>query len=171
VLKALADQLLKLKMEDDLAGTQQNIGETLMQLNDPKSAAEYFKLALDYRKSQGQQGVVLVGLMEGRMKALLLSKQYPQAIAFAAQSIRENANNQQSMGAAIRQEADRLREAGSLDDALKLIQESQKMDPPLAEQYRDQLSEIQADIQKRLNQRGGNPTPPEPIHTASGAGM
>jgi hypothetical protein len=44
------------------------------------------------------------------------------------------------------------------------------MNPPLAEQYRDQLSEIQADIQKRLNQRGGNPTPIEPIHTASGGG-
>jgi HEAT repeat protein len=172
VLKALADQLAKLNMQDELAATQQNIGADLMRLNDPKSAAEYFRQALEARKKQGQAvpGVVLVGLMEDRMKALLLSKQYPDAIAFAAQNIRENANNQQSMGAEIRQEADRLCEAGSLNDALKLIQEAQKMDPPLAEQYRDQLSEIEADIQKRLNQRGGNPTPPEPIHTASGAG-
>jgi HEAT repeat protein len=172
VLKALAQQLSRLNMQDDLAVTQQNIGATYMRLNDPKDAADYFKKALDYRKTQGQgaQGVVMVGLMEDRMKALLLSKQYPDAIAFAAQNIRDNANNQQSMGAAIRSEADRLREAGSLDDALKLIKEAQKMDPPLAEQYRDQLSEIEADIQKHLNQRGGNPSPPEPIHTASGAG-
>jgi len=57
----------------------------------------------------------------------------------------------------------------SLDDAMKLIQETHKMNPPLAAQYRDQLSEIEADITKRLNQRGGNPNPTaEPINTASG---
>jgi HEAT repeat protein len=169
VLLALRDQLIKLNLEDDLANTRQNIGAVEMRLNDPKSAAEDFKLALEHKKVQPNpvDGVVLVGLMEDRMKALLLSRQYAEAIAFAAQNIRENPNNQQPMGAAIRQEAARLQGAGSLDDALKLIQEAHKMDPPLATQYRDQLSEIEADIQKRLNQRGGSP---EPVHTANVGG-
>ncbi|HMB96491.1 MAG TPA: HEAT repeat domain-containing protein, partial [Tepidisphaeraceae bacterium] len=176
VWHALADQLAKLNMPDELANVRQSMGATEMRLKDFKSAADDFKKALDYKKSQGQpaDGVVLVGLMEDRMKALLLSQQYPDAIAFAAQNIRENSKNQQSMGAAIRQEADRLRASGAkddLDDALKLIQEAHKMDPPLAAQYQYQLSDIEADIQKRLNQRGGNPPPTaEPIHTASGGG-
>ncbi len=157
VLKALAEQLLKLKMEDELATTRQNIGQALMRLNEPKEAAEYFRLALEYKKTQQVPGVVIVGLMEDRMKGLLLSKQYPEAIAFAAANIRENPNNQQPMGTAIKNEADRLRTNAALDDALKLIDETRKMDPPLAAQYREQLAEIETDIRKRLSERGGVP--------------
>lgn len=157
VYKELAAQQLKLRKTDDLATTNQNIGATLMRLNEPKEAALYFKLALDYKKTQNVPDMVVVTLTEDLMKALLLSKQYPEAIAFAAASIRENPIHHQQMGAAIKQEAERLRNAGDLASALALITEAQKMDPPLGSVFRDQLAEIEVDVRNRMKERGIEP--------------
>lgn len=158
VLKELAQQLLKLKMEDELATVRQNIGIALMQLGNYKEAAEYFRLALEYKKTQPTvPGVVIAGLVEDRIKALLLAEQYPEAIDFAGQSVRENPNNQRPIGSAIRQEVERLARLDRFDNALSLIEESRKMTPPLAEQYRQQLADIETDIRRQLSRRNASP--------------
>jgi HEAT repeat protein len=157
VLQALEGALVNAGTEDELANTRQNIGEVLMRIGDPKQAAEAFRQALEYKKKQPLvPAIVVEGLMRELMRALLLSKQYPEAIAFASEAIRESPNNRQEMGSAIKQEADRLRNAGDLDGALKLIEEARKMET-LPPQYRDDLAEIESDVRKRQGERSGNP--------------
>ena len=55
---------------------------------------------------------------------------------------------------------------------MKLIEEANKMIPPLAGQYREQLGEIEKDIQKRLLERGGEGgapvTSPQPAAAPGG---
>jgi HEAT repeat protein len=156
VLKALAAVQLKNKKLDDLAITQQNIGATLMdpQVNDPREAAEYFRLALEHQRARPNPApVVITRLMEDQIKALLRSGQYPEAIQFAARSIEADNSTQPTMAVPIRQEAERLAADGKFENALRLIAEAMRMQPPLAEVYRDNLKEIEGEIRRRQSER------------------
>jgi tetratricopeptide (TPR) repeat protein len=173
VLKELEKKLLADKMEDELADVRENIGMLLMSLEPPSSrtatdAAEYFRQALDFKKTQPVQQVVIVSLMEYRIKALLKSRQYHDAIAFAADCIREDQKNQPSMGSNIRQEAETLLKNSEFENARNLIAEAFKMNPPLSQLYQDELQDIQQQIQQREKLNGLTPSGPElPPETAS----
>ncbi|HVT87805.1 MAG TPA: HEAT repeat domain-containing protein [Tepidisphaeraceae bacterium] len=170
VLKELERRLQQPGSEDELATERQNIAMTLM--NDPnasndsfKEAADYLKLALDYKKTQNVPPVVIVDLMENRMKALLRARQYHDAVAFATESITTNDSNEPSMGGAIRQEAEILYKSGKADDldnVLKLITEVRQMKKPLSAQFLNPLDQIESDVRNRLRQRGLNPSGPMP---------
>lgn len=167
VLKALAKELLDQRREDDLATVRQTIGSTLLNemtaQNDPRvaaEAAEYLKEALDYkleyRKTHDVPAVVILELVEDRMRSLLLSRQYDDAITFAGESIKLDAHNQQPIGGLIKQEADRL-SVNDFQNALDLIQKARAMNPPLSEIYLNQMREIEETIKNRLKERSFTP--------------
>ena len=151
ILMQLANKQQKANDVDGLASTQENIAQVLMDLNDPKTAAVYYKQALDVR--EGEAGTAKERLVENRSKALLQSKQYAEAAAFAGEMIRKDQQYQGTMGPAFRAEADRLlhdpdpnvRDPAS---AVQLIKEAEKVDPPLAPQYLEKLRELQDEARK-----------------------
>jgi HEAT repeat protein len=146
--RALADMYLKAKDLDRLARVQQNLGKTLMDLKQPAEAAVYFGKALDHWIAV-KQNMLTQGLIRQNMDALLRSKQYHEATGFAADMIKRNLSDQQTMGPMIRDEASRL--ADSADDAaaMQLITEANQMNPPLDRFFLDSL----ADIQRKVKQR------------------
>ncbi|WP_428937343.1 HEAT repeat domain-containing protein [Fontivita pretiosa] len=153
VLTQLAEKLSAQGRLEQLAGVHQNLGAIYMRLNDPRRAAEYFRLALEYWASRPQRAeVVVTNLINDRMRALLLDRQYTQAIDFASENIRQNINHQPAMGALIRQEAERLTTSFAYDDALKLIAAARTMDPPLGPVALDQLTRIETEIRNRLGE-------------------
>ncbi len=163
VYKVLETKLAEsVDRQNDLANTQMTIGETLMKLKRWDEAADYFGKALAAKKAQpGTSNLVLISLVENRMKALLQAAKFAEAVTFAASSIRENPESQQPLGAAIRQRAEELRVEGKFEEASRLISAALQMDPPLAQQYRDQLNETERLIQTRKREQGKG-TPPIP---------
>lgn len=160
VLKALAEKLIAARLEDELAATNQNIGETLMRLGRPEEASTYFDIALQARKQQrAVPGAVIDMLTAQLLQSHLQARRYDRAIAFAAESIRENEQKQFIMGLEIRKEIDRLRATGEFESALSLIEAARNMRPPLAQQYLDQISELEADIRRQLSPGGASTAP------------
>src|SRR5205823_1690703 len=120
--------------------------------------------ALDYWQAKRPDLTeMLIGQL---MDALLESKQYAPAADFAAQSIKANAQNQQTMGSKIRQEAERLRNAGEFQAALDLITEANKMNPPLVARYRDDLRLLEGEVRQKLSEKGGGANNPQSARTA-----
>lgn len=153
VLLAMRDSLVRNRDEDQLAVIRQNIGETLLKLSRPDEAAQYFKMSLDYYRAREVRDMVTEGLVRQYMDALLGSKKYQDACQFAADSIRANSDDQPTMGSKIRVEVERLRDSGNVDDALALIEQASKMNPPLDSRYMNQLDSIRDDLRRR-----GDPT-------------
>ena len=174
VLKDLAEKYLKQKDLEQLAITQQNIGETCMTLGKQSDAiasfseaATYFKLALDYWNQHQARAIVMAQLVEQYLSALLRSRQYPEAARFGEQLIGEDPNNQQTVGPGIRAETERLlkdAKDSDLANARLLIAEALKMKPPLAPRYADELSRIDDDVKRQRAERDriGRPTTTAP---------
>jgi len=168
VLKALADKFQQDKKLQDLAQTQQSIGEAIMKISSPttadeaKDAATYFRLSLDFFQQNNFQPMVIEGNITQLLQALLQSKQYVEACTFAANLISQNAGNQQTVGPKFKIEAERLFLAGDLQSAQKLINEIRTMKPGLDTNYMKQLTDIERDIQQRLatpDKNGGTMVP------------
>jgi HEAT repeat protein len=158
VQAALEDKLKAANNQPALADLWENMGETLMkpENNDPRNAAVYVRQALDFKKNiPNIQPVVLVRLRENLMRALLRSRQYREAVQFAADSIRENVANTGPMGGYIRAEAERLRDDNDLEGATQLIQETKTMSPPLADPIPAQLADIESQIKRKMQERSG----------------
>lgn len=158
VLKSLRDKLIQAKNEGDLADVRQNIGSLLLtKLNEPREAssreaAEHLRLAMEYKEKQPTvTPIVIEQLVIDRMNALLGSKQYAEAITFAS------GRDPQVIGGLIKQEADKLYTALDLDNALKLIRAAKEMNPPLVTQFRNQLEQIEKQVQDKLEERGIKP--------------
>ena len=111
MLFALNAKLLEDRDLDNLAISRQDTGDTYMKLGQPDKAAHYFGPALDYWQSQNVSNEVTDTLVSQQMTALLKSKQYADAAAFAEKMIAANRSQQQTMGSLIVQEADALRTA------------------------------------------------------------
>jgi HEAT repeat protein len=150
ILKSLADKQLKDKEDERLAYTRQNIGETLMLLSQPADAAGYFRDALDYWNSRGRERMVNEGLISQLLGALLKARQYAQAAEFGSKLIKEDVGQQQTVGPALRTEAERLRDANDLKAALELIGEAKKMNPPLSPRYFRDLEDIESEVRRRM---------------------
>ena len=164
IYEILAKRLFAQKDLAQLATVQQNIGEDKMKLSDAAAAAGDFDLAkarageadkrfesaLQFLQSRGNnQDMATSAVMERRMDALLVSGDYPGATGFAADCINRNAANTDPMGAKLRSEVARLRGAGKVDDALKLIDAIKKMNPPLAGKFLDFIQEMEQDLRTR----------------------
>ena len=193
VAKVLADRLTPLndpQSQSNLASVRSILGAEYMELArraadradlDPvareqavienaKQADIYFDLALKHYRAKDptDQMMTTSDLLERRMDALLASKQYQTATDFAAASIAANSGNQEAMGRKINAEADRLRNLGRLDDALRLIESAKTMNPPLAAQIAPQLQRIEADVRARMQANQANPSGPR---SAVGSGQ
>jgi HEAT repeat protein len=157
VLLALDAKLQQDHKLDDLPSFQENTGDTYTKLNPPDwaQAAVYFRRALDYLLSQNANNVQTESLVSELMNALLKSRQYADAAKFAGEMISRSPAQQQTMGSLIVQQADALRDnaqtnsdAAARADALRLIDEAMKMQPPLLDSYQDDLRNIQSQLQK-----------------------
>jgi HEAT repeat protein len=152
ILQALRDKLIKDRDDPSLAAVRQQIGETLMALNRPGDAVPYFRGALEYWRGEGAENMSTVTLMEQLLTAYLLDKQYAEAAQFVADAISRSPANQQ-LGSNIRRETERLRDAERLDDALALIAEAMKMQPPLSDMYLEDLRVIEREVQAMRSER------------------
>ncbi len=146
VLKALADALEKDRKDDDLAGVQQDIGALHLQLDQPAEAVPYLRAALQFKKAQNFGAMVLEGLVRQLMEALLESRQYAEAAAFAADSITTDPAQQQTMWPMFRNTIEGLENKEEYDNALALIAEVKKMNPPLHQRFAEDLRVIELRI-------------------------
>ena len=131
----------------ELAIVCQNIGEEHMRLGEFGAAAASFKAALDGGGGQGQVRELLV---EQLMVAYLRAKNYEDATRFGAALIGENPRYQTTIGREIITEVQRLERVPDLENALRLLVLSLKMNPPLAGSFHDKLRGYEADLRKRV---------------------
>lgn len=154
VLMALADDETKAgkAQAEPLAYTEKAIGETLLSLSRPADAVKYLRQSLDFWKTREPRGMTMVGLTQELLTALLRSKQYPAAAAFGGELLAADVSNQQTVGPAMREEAQRLMDANDLVGASALIGEAQKMTPAMDARYVQSLSEMEQEIRRRSSE-------------------
>jgi hypothetical protein len=114
-------------------------------------ASKYFELALEYYRSKhgNDQDMTTGALTERLMDAYLLTGDYNKATDFAANSIAINTANQEAMGTKLRNEVDRLRRDGKVDDALKLIDAINEMRTQLATPVLDFIHQVEQELRVR----------------------
>jgi HEAT repeat protein len=172
VLKALETKLVASGNVDSLGTVRQQIGEVLLRkLNDAKSAVPYLRAALQYWRTRPgpPNAMVTEALVNSLMEALLTSGEYADARVFASEVITESRQNQETVGPKIRAEAERLRDAGDLQSALALLNEAEKINPPLDPLYRDPLKLIEEDVRKKLSEKNAGATTPQSAINRGGA--
>jgi HEAT repeat protein len=167
ILLPLAKRLEAAKNQEAyLAVTRQNIGANLLLLSarapDADTARQraidadkYLLLAYQYyhARDPNDQKMETGELIDKRMSALLAAGDYSAATAFAADCIANNNANQQIVGAALRNAVDKLQQAGKSDEALRLIDAINKMNPALAATFLDVIHRTEQQI------RGQSPSP------------
>jgi HEAT repeat protein len=163
VLKNLAAMQVRDKDLAQLAYTQQNIGETLMQLDHPADAEIYLRQALDYWQAQKVENMVTEQLIDRRTDALLRSKQYAEVARFGETLIARQTAYQQTIGSRIRAETERLVKDKDYADAAALIAEARKMNPRLAAQYLEVLDDLETQINRSRNATTTNPQAETPM--------
>ena len=137
--------------KQDLAAFRVELGNIYVKdaREDPARAAKAianYRAALDYYFRVGEADNVTVPLIQQLMNAHLASKDYAAAARFVEEMIRRDRKNQETVGPAIRNEADRLRMDTNSAGSLQLIGEALKMNPPLDEQYLRDLRQIRQEI-------------------------
>ena len=190
VLKVLAQRLSAAKDEEQLAAQQQNLGAEYMQLatraaqrtdldaeareqaviDNAEQADKYFDLALKhYRgKDPTDQGMATSNLIELRMDALLVSRQYKEAADFAAACIAANSQNMEAVGRKISAAADQLLQQKRLDEALQLIDSAKRMNPPLLDPGAA-IERIEAKIREQMQNQPAVPTSGDNLTTPRSA--
>lgn len=153
VLKELATKLEAAHDAQDLAPVRQHIGEIYyVNLNQPAEAVPYLREALAHFEAMNSQQSIVVDLVREVIVTLLKSGQYQDAVKFGQDEIRRDRANQLEIGPAIRDAADQLiqkhNETG-YQDADALIQAATNMNPPLDENYREQLQTLRQSIPPR----------------------
>jgi HEAT repeat protein len=131
---------------EDLANFRVELGEVYAKL-DPVKAVTNFRAALDHYFRAGAGENVTVPVIEQLIRAYLSAKDYNGASRFAEEMIRRDAAHQETVGPAIRNEADRLRTENDARGATQLIDAALKMDPPLDERFRNDLRMIRQELQ------------------------
>ena len=162
VLQALRDQQLRDRDEDGLATSRTQLGEVLMKLKEFPNAAEQFRLAREYKKTQNVPAAALDQLMRAQMEALLYARDFDAVATFASQMSTESAENIPVVSGLIWREAQRLRDAGEFQAALDLIVAARNVKPPLSERVQGELATIEKEINARKTQQNGATIPPGP---------
>lgn len=144
ILETLRNKLLDARRESDLAVVRQNIGETYAKLGQHARAAIEFEEALKVPRP----GQVRDLLVKQLIDAYLRSGNYENATRFGSRMIAENKQYMATIRPAITAEVDRLASAGEVENALRLIGLALKMDPPLAENVREELRAIEARLRQ-----------------------
>jgi HEAT repeat protein len=167
VLDTLTEKLKEANRMNDWAPAEQNRGAALMALaqHDPSTAAlthynqaaTAFLAAVDFWNKSGQQVAALPGLAKQAIEALLEAHDYSRACTFAADQLKVTPLLNQFLGPEIRDYADRLvsdgkanRDPQKLRDAIDLIEQATKIDPPLEKPVLSDLNQFKADAENAL---------------------
>ena len=137
------------KDRDDLANFRVSLGEVYMLQTPPQTekAILNFRRALDHYLQNNAVEAATEPLVRQLMDAYLKSKDFAQTATFAEQMITRDPRQKETVGSAIKNEADRLRTAGDTRGALNLIDEALKMDPPLEPRHQNDLRTIKQEIE------------------------
>lgn len=163
ILELLADQQRRAGQAEQLAYTEQNIGDAYMKLDRYDRAVIHLKAAFGYwaQQSSGEQGMHVEGLIKGVLDAMLRSGQYQDAVQFAAPLLSADKKNQELVGPAIRKEANRLLSDQSSEkswrNVVDLVAQTEKMVPPLDSRYADPLRQAAEQATRKIQQRQRSP--------------
>ena len=155
--KLIVDARVNPQAAQTLAGVHQNIGETLMALEQWDKSAASFRAAMAYWLANRGAPATLAQLSEQLMRSLLRSGSYPEAVQFAGDRIVADPQEQGDMGYLIRTEVERLMnsaKSGDLKNAGTLIDEAEKMQPPLKDPYAETLRKNRDVIRQRISAQG-----------------
>ena len=160
--KLIADAGVNPQAAQTLAGVHQNIGETLMSLEQWDKAAASFRAAMAYWMVHNNAPATLSQLSEQLMQAMLRAGSYPEAVQFAGERITDKPQEQGDMGYLIRTEVERLMKSAKptdLKSAATLIDETDKMQPALKDPYAETLKKHREEIRRRTAASGVTPRP------------
>lgn len=135
VLQELARRHETANKPDDLAAARQNIGDALLKLNRPADAIGYFRPALEHWDARGANALTVAVIVKGLMDAYLASGRYADAVAFAQERITKDPRQTAEVAAPMILEAERLIAARKPADALRIMTEMEKLQPPLGPPY------------------------------------
>jgi hypothetical protein len=161
VLKALRDALDREGKKEQVAYTDQNIGDASMELTPKRAedAAKSYQAALDFWSTEGKNqpgsDSHLDALTGSMLDALLASKKYQDAADFAAKQLKVSPAYEETVGRKLKTEAQQLHDAGDDANARQLINAAFKTVPwPEKSRFKD-------DMQTTLDQINAK-TPPAP---------
>lgn len=151
--KLIVDARVSPQAAQTLAGVHQNIGETLMSLEQWDKAAASFQASLTYWLNHNGPRATVVQLSVQHVRAELRAGSYPEAIQFAGERITSDPQVQDDIGFLIRTEVERLMDSqkqGDLKSAAALIDETKKMQPTLKGPYAETLKKRGEEIRQRI---------------------
>jgi tetratricopeptide (TPR) repeat protein len=127
----------------DLANFRVELGDVYRKQDQPAKAVPNYRAALDYYLGNPDYGEnVITPVVQQLIDAQLASKDFTGAVRFAEEMIRRDQKNQDTVGPAIRNAADRLRMKNDTAAAQQLIREALAMNPPLDERFRLDLNQM-----------------------------
>jgi HEAT repeat protein len=131
----------------DLANFRVELGDVYTKQGAPAKAVPNYRGALDFYLRNSEYGEnVTTPVIQQLIDAQLAAKDYTGAVRFAEEMIQRDQKNQDTVGPAIRNRADWLRMHDDPRGALQLIDEALKMNPPLDERFRRDLTQMQREI-------------------------
>jgi HEAT repeat protein len=132
--------------KEDLANLRVELGDVNLKQGQPAKAAANYRTALDYylRTNHGEN--VVTPLIQQLIDALLAARDYTGAVRFAEEMIQRDQKNQDTVGPAIRNEADRLRMRSDPKAALQLINEALRMNPALDDRFQRDLKTMRDEL-------------------------
>jgi HEAT repeat protein len=144
----------------ELAEEQQTVGDLQMSsaINQPKEAADAYRAALDFWKSNQGRPDVINRLCRDIVDALLAAKRWDDAAAFAAGIVKTYGTDpnlrvtSETVGrefVSMVQNLEDSSDPGSYTDATALLDALQKMDPPLPADFPDQLASLRSAIEAK----------------------
>jgi len=151
-LKALAGKLLAPKEANQLAVVDQDIAEIyLTKLEQPDQAVQYFRSALEERLARSAPEAAVLPLVDQLMEAWMRARNYGEAVQFAQEHGGiDRAKLMDAMGLCVTDEVARLRDAGDIPGALRLIDEvNARLKTPLEGRFGQQLRLLEEQMRPR----------------------
>jgi HEAT repeat protein len=138
--------------DTDLAYELLNLAELqgLEPIGQYREAAVSSKAALDMMLGANAPNQQVERLILQYIRAVLRSDQYTQAVSFATTMIQRDPSNAETIGREVVREVERMRKAGNLEAALRLVNTFKPLKMPL---YSDQLAGLEAEMQQELNRK------------------
>jgi len=135
-------------MERELAAVRQQIGTLYLNppIDKPNEALPYLQSALTYHDVRG--GLPAAELQEDILTAYIHAKKYKDAVLFANNRIKKNAQNAETMGRVILKEATLLEQAKQLQAAADLLTEA--INSEIGGSYHDRFVELDRNIRGRI---------------------
>jgi HEAT repeat protein len=140
-----------------LAEEQQDIGEAQMALDQWDKAAASFRASMAYWQAHKGRRDIIEQLSVQLIDALLRAGNYSEAAQFAGERITADPQEARDLGQRFQSEVEELMKAKKPEDlknALQLIEESQKIRPPLGDTYVETLQLDRERIKRRLASLG-----------------